>query len=57
MANHYLNVGLTHGEAIAEARDLRRRKQHAIVITQAAAQRMIEEAAAIGYTWLPDSRF
>jgi len=57
MGSHYLNLGLTHSEAIADARDLGRRKQHAIVITRAAAERMIEQAVAIGSSSLPDMKF
>lgn len=54
---HYFNFGLTHQEAIAEARDLARRKQHAVVVTQAVAQRMIDSAIGVGVATPPDMRF
>jgi hypothetical protein len=42
IAVHYVNYDLTHAEAVAEAKDLRRRKQRGVaVVTNNAAKRML----------------
>jgi len=43
IAVHYISCDLTHSEALAEAADLRRRKQPGVsIVTNDVAQRMME---------------
>jgi hypothetical protein len=57
VADHYLNMNLTHDEARQEATDLRERKQCAVVITNEAARRMVENTIGIGEASMPDMKF
>lgn len=42
----YLNYGLTHAQAVAEAKDLVARGQHAWIVTNEAAKRLVETSAS-----------
>jgi hypothetical protein len=57
IADHYLNMNLTHADALAEAKELVSRKQHAVVVTNAAALRMAKNSAGIAVASMPDMKF
>lgn len=53
----YLNFGLTHEEAISEARDLAARKQHAVVVTRETAMRLVQSNVGLAVATMPELRF
>ena len=57
IGDHYLSYGLTHDQATAEARDLVTRKQHAVVVTNDTAERMITNSAGVAVPSMPDLKF
>lgn len=57
VGDHYLNMNLTHDEAREEAKELRERKQCAVVVTNEAARRMIESTIGLTDASLPDMKF
>jgi hypothetical protein len=59
IADHYVNFGLTHDEALAEVLQLRSKDQPGVVIvTNEAAKRMTRNAiAGVAVADLPDMRF
>ena len=57
IGTHYVNTDLTHAEALAEAKDLVNRKQHAVVTTNEAARRMIQNNAGLQVASMPDMKF
>jgi hypothetical protein len=57
IADHYLNFNLTHADAFAEAKDLVARKQHAVVVTNETARRMIQANTELSVATLPDMKF
>lgn len=57
VADHYLNMNLTHDEARDEAQALRERKQAAVVVTNEAARRMVESTIGITVASMPDMKF
>jgi fructose-1-phosphate kinase PfkB-like protein len=52
-----LNYPLTHDEALADARELVKRNQHAVVVTLAAAREMIKNSAGVTVASMPDMKF
>jgi len=47
IADHYVNVDLTHQEALAEAKELRLRKQPGVVVTTSEAARRLSNSQVI----------
>jgi hypothetical protein len=57
IGTHYVKMELTYSEAMADAKDLVSRKQHAVVVTNEAAQRMIQNNAGLQVASMPDMKF
>jgi len=57
VSDHYLNMNLTHDEAREEAKELRERRQAAVVVTNEAARRMVESTIGLTVASMPDMKF
>jgi len=58
IADHFVAMDLTHEEARQQATELKARKQRGVVIvTNEAAQRMVDSTAGVVASSLPDMKF